>query len=181
MCKPSYEMENDFDCGPAAMAFALGKDVRSLKKFWGWRDFDNSKDNLLDSPYHHFNMLSRMLCEHLTVDANDIIAHRCPNNKTVILLHFVKDEEDKCYLAFLKEQIYATLNQHWVVLHSVVNEHVIVHWGDGQLRAFPAKVFKKWYTAGFPNCAYLVGRGRTSVPWYVRIYARVTGKFASCL
>ena len=175
------KMHDQFDCGMACLEYTTPFTYERLKEVWGWRNYNDIRDNLLDSPYHHDTVLSRLGVKHLTVDANDIMDGKCDLNKTVILLHFSKEPEVRNFLSFLDQSIQATLQQHWVVLNMVGNGFVQVHWGDGQCRPIPFQTFKKMYTDGFPNCAYIVGKGSTYLPWYAKLYARITGKFYSML
>lgn len=181
MNEQTYKMRDDFDCGIAALSFSTGKSYETLKEIWGWKNTNTIKDNLLDSPWHHDNVLYALQIPHATVDENDIMNMRCENGKTMILLHFAKSGKTRNFIEFIKRELQGILQQHWVVLHSVVNGFVLVHWGDGTIRSIPFETFKNMYKVGWPNCAYQLNVGTTNIPWYVKWWAKITGKFVSCI
>lgn len=158
----TYLMQTQTDCGPAALSFATGVDYSRVCSSWGWENHGDVRDDLLDSPWHHFAVLEKLRIQFQIVTCGAIMAGKCGPNKTVILLHNLESP-------FLK--------QHWVVLESANPEYVSVHWGDGSVKRFAHAAFQKAYSAGTPACAYEVGKGRYKLSWYQRLWVTLTGRF----
>lgn len=155
-------MRNSYDCGPSALSQASGTDYDQLIKLWGWKGYNDVRDNLLDSPWHHFAVLEKLRMPWQIVTCGDITSGKATPGKTVVLLHNLSNP---------------ILAQHWVVLESVTQDSVRVHWGDGTVKTFSKANFAKAYSAGTPACAYEVGRGRIGLTRYQCLWVKLTGKF----
>jgi hypothetical protein len=173
MVESFYKMENNYDCGPCAVAFAIcnfdnqfaipfSDELKLIKERWGWNDHNNAWDNLQDSPWHHFAVLKTSKYNWKIRTCGEVLGDQCGNNKTVILIH---------------SPSHPYLQQHWVVLHGTGPDSVFVHWGDGEIRAISKKDFAVWYAGGSPACAYEVGIGNGKLTWYQKFYVWLTGRF----
>lgn len=158
----SYSMEEKYDCGPAALAFVTGQPLQIIKKLWEWRGHGDQRDNIYDTPWNSFSLLSKLKIKFQICNCSKIVQGKASNDKTIILIH---------------NPASPILLQHWVVLHSVTPTHVLVHWGDGSIKAFPKDQFQKLYAGGTPACAYEVGIGNYKLSWYQRLYVKLTGVF----
>lgn len=159
---PSYSQMNKTDCGPAAVAFVTGQPLQTVKKLWGWHDYNDERDNLLDSPWHAFALLEKLKLQFQICNCSKIIQGKALPNKTVILIHNPSNP---------------ILQQHWCVLYGNDNENVFLHMGDGKVHSISKDKFQKLYSNGTPSCAYEVGIGNYKLSWYQRWYAWLTGKF----
>ena len=160
-----YQMRTENSCGPDAMACATSIDHDAVDRAWGIDDIGKFK-NIADTPWNHFAALKKLNIPWTIRTCGDIQAGRCANQKTVILVHSTD---------------HPLLAQHWVVLNAVYPDGTVsLHWGDGSLKVYGPESFRRLYSGGKnvgPQCAYEVGIGSTSLSWYQRLYAWVTGKF----
>jgi hypothetical protein len=159
----TYRMQQKADCGPAAQWAAacaarpdlFGPNGRICKTYadwlelWGWPADEGWKDNANDSPAAHETMLRNGGAPFRWVTAADILACRCPAERTVILLHFGNTEWER------------TVKQHWVTLHFVEQgpsgPRVGVNMGNGAVAWFGPEAFQQAYRGGAPtNSAYVV-------------------------
>lgn len=155
-------MHTHTDCGPAALAFVTGEGYDRLCGLWGWKNHGDQRDNLLDSPWHHFSALEKLRLPFRIVTCGTILRGEATPNKTMILLHNLENP---------------ILVQHWVVLAGIESDAALVHWGDGSIKRFSREAFEKAYSAGTPACAYEVGKGKYKLSWYQRLWVMLTGKF----
>lgn len=160
------------DCGPAALASVTGTPYNQILAKWpgGWRGGDNEGFGPLgcpnDTPYDHWELLTRLGIPWRIVTCGDILAGRAVNDKTMILLHSVENP------------LKAILAQHWVILSSIEPGGVRLHFGDGKEPRFMARsAFEKTYSMGWPACAYVVGEGKIGVTWGQRAIARLMGRW----
>lgn len=163
-----YMMRSESDCGPAALSAITGLPYERIIRAWpgGWRDGDRGRlGSPNDTPWDHFSLLQSLGIPWRIVPLAEILAGRIPNDKTMILLHRPGN------------LLRATLEQHWGVIQGVDAEGVRVHMGSGQCRLFDKEQITDAYADGWPACAYVVGEGKTYLPWRMRLVAALTGKF----
>lgn len=158
----TYQQRTKTDCGPACVSSVTGEDYGRVCDLWGWRNHGDIRDDLLDSPWHHFAALTKLRQPWAIVTCGDIIRGVAKPEKTVILLHGLQNPY---------------LQQHWCILASASPVAVCVHWGDGTVKHFSRESFERAYAGGSPACAYEVGRGKIGLTWYQRLYVAITGKF----
>lgn len=155
----TYRQKTKYDCGIRALSFILQIDYDELKYIWGWENYNDFRDNLKDSPYHHFSLLDKLHTKYKRVTIDDILSGNYTSNKTMCLIHFDKNPY---------------LYQHWIVLtkSSAENdEFIYAHYGDVTIRKFLPSDFTKLFNYGWPQCAYIVGEGESITPWYQKLYS----------
>jgi len=149
-------MQTPLECGPTSQYNAIQKHQPSFNmaysdylKAWGFPCTGTPADNLHDQPGDHLTMLRKLNILHRRVTLNDLIARKCPEGMTVVLLHNPKDP---------------ILMQHWVRFVSYDRLSGLFHfdWGDGNVKSCNAAQLKESFEAGLPDYAYCVGEAETS-------------------
>lgn len=154
-----YRQKTRYDCGIRALSFILQIDYNELKYLWDWEDYGDFRDNLKDSPYHHFCLLDKLHIKYKRITLDDILSGNYTSNKTMCLIHLDKNPY---------------LYQHWIVLTKDPKKNddfIYAHYGDGNVRLFLPKDFVKVFNSGWPQYAYIVGEGETVTPWYQKLYS----------
>lgn len=162
----THKMRTANSCGPDAIKYATKRSYDDVDKAFGHIDINNFQ-NVTDTPWNHFMALKNLGIPFQIVNLGDVLAGRCENEQTIILIHDLA-----------KPLLY----QHWVVLHSVDKDFVRIHYGNNTVQKVPVNEFKRFYSGGKfigPQCAYEIGKGDTEIPWYIKWYAKSTGRFSS--
>lgn len=175
------KMKTKKDCGLTAMAFSLSNILgvpydqvyEDLKAIMEYDDVDFD-----DNPAEHERVIKEYLkrfpenkLEYSLVEPIEehLFKGKLPNNKTIILVHHVPN-----YSPFLT-LLFALVNQHWCVLHSVHTEsrQVVVWWLDGSIKSFDFDIFSKMLTYATPQCVYTISESSKPIsnPWYSKLYS----------
>ena len=154
------------DCGVAVVATVTDQPYEKVRDLWPGK----FRGDISDSLIHHQGVLSRLGFRYKTRSVEDVIADRCEPRKTAILLNAQNDPE-----TFLREDL---LIMHWVVLDLVKDGVIWVHWMDGTRKPFVFDSFRKHMTNPF-SVAYEVYEGWFDMPWYKRLYKRITSWIGS--
>ena len=168
-------------CGPDAVGFVFkkffNKTQEEVDKAFGINDINNFK-NFGDTPWNHFSACWKLHQPILPISSSKIIRRQAENEKTIILFHYLCEEPElrNLYTSIYGE-IFKNLYEHWIILHSVTDTHLIIHWGDGQIHYISHELFEKSFNAGLVRCAYVIGKGKMYLPFWVRWYANLTGRF----
>lgn len=163
-----YLMAEERDCGPAALAAVLEYDLETIKRVWGWRSRQNLRDDLNDSPWKHFEVLSKLGKRWKIRTCGDVLNDRCAPGKTIMLVHG-------------KGVLGGIFAQHYVIYGGRSDAgHYNFHWGNGSMRELSGDDVQGFYSRGTPACCYEVVTtgGQSKLSWFQRFYASVMGKFA---
>lgn len=191
----TYRMRGEKTCGPDAYAFASGVSQDVARLLFDWQQHRGLREDLQDSPLHHFAVLEKSGRPWRIRTCDDILNGRFAKNKVVCLVHLYDREPPAWLPGFLKriwQSWTATLHQHWVVIQRSLNvtrkiganqsyttNVVRVHWGDGTIKEFSAKEFARMYALGTPACAYEIDApGNRELVWWERRYVRLTNLIA---
>ena len=136
------------NCGPASLGAATGMGTAAVIASWG----GTFRGNRSDSPLHHSRAIRNLGLGQKIVTCGDILAGRCPPDRTVVLLHGLDGNP--------------TTHEHWAVLAPITpvpgapEQRVHLYLGNvaGQARWFTHEKFTDLYHEGIPTCcAYTVG------------------------
>lgn len=173
----TYTQQTKSSCGLDALVFASGKPVADVMKAWGISDIQKF-GNLQDSPWSHFVAMEKLKVKFQLIGSSDICNSKGFPNQTVILIHNVPvDAEVRSIFTELSAFLHTNLEEHWIVLESVVANTIRFHAGDGSIKQMRHDQFKRIFDAGVVRCAYVVGRGNYRLSWFQRLWATITGKF----
>ena len=156
-----YLMQNDMDCGFRLVSALTQKPVEEFRQKWGWEDYNDFRDNLLDSHWHHFDVLEQLQIPYMKRTFQELIEGRCKNEKTGILIH----ANDSPYLS-----------QHWVQLKEVTNNCVEIYFGDDTIRKYTFDQMRALNDVAWPRIIYTVDEGNHRITWYQRMYVNLTRK-----
>lgn len=182
-----YLMETATDCGPRTMRSMTGLPWERITGAWpgGWRGGSGDTGPLgvpNDTPWDHLGALESLGIAYRVVTCGQILAGEARPEKTAILLHFDMPEGSaRGWLAWFWRLLWPVLRQHWVILREVTPTTVSVWYGGAgpdQSRTWTHAEFARLYSAGWPACAYEIGRGTGRLTAWQRLVARVTGRFA---
>ena len=164
-------MLNSSDCGPASVAAVTGVDLATVKRLWGWDDHNDVRDDLVDSPWAELAILVKLGVQWKFRNCGDVLADRCRPDKTVVMIHG-------------QGLVGSLLSQHYIVYAGRSQKgNYLFHWGDGKPPAeheLTADDLAGYYSRGTPAFAYEVvsSGGHTKIPWYMRAYVWLLGRFA---
>lgn len=168
----TYRLTTSYDCGPAAISAVTDIPLDKVKEVMRWKDSQDFRDNLMDSPANAFLALQRLSVPYRVVTCGQILRGECRNDKTIILIH--GDGLVGSWLA-----------QHYVVLAYVRSESgqtfIGVHWGDGTIHQYASDKFQERYANGGPTAtAYEVypstPKPVTKYSWWAKLMARIFGR-----
>jgi hypothetical protein len=178
----SYTMRGPQTCGPDAVAFAAQVEHETVDWAFDWQNHEGLREDLQDTPLHHFRALERLGRKWRVVTCGEILRGECKPRKVVCLVHLWNKAIPKWMPRFLARLWMAwtgTMSQHWVVVEQVHADTIELHWGAGRTRFFLFEEFEQLYSVGTPACAYEIDAEAwdEGLSWWERAIVRVADFF----
>jgi hypothetical protein len=137
-----YLMQKKRDCGPRLQSAITGIPFEDIAEVRSWEDYEDIRDDLMDSHWHNFVALDKMNIPYKKYTPKDVIEGKCKGGTTAVLFH-------------AKEAPFTS--QHWVLLKRTSPGEIIIDLGNGTNGLYTEEQFMEYADNGWPRIVYSVG------------------------